>query len=94
MVVVGPTASGVILIAHIDVVSPASAAMAAGVANAQRQQHTQAIFQDVVQSAIVWAKAKVKPTSNLKLARSAINVSDTDASASSSAPAKGSGLAQ
>jgi hypothetical protein len=90
-VIDGQTAQGSIMVAHVDSVTPAAPGIAASALAEQGPRLSQQLFQGLNQAERDWARRKVKPTYDIKLAREAIGVSDADlpaSSASSQAPGK------
>ena len=89
-VIVGQTATGAIMVAHVDALTPAAPGVASATLLGEANQNAQLLFQDLNESAREWAKRKIKPTYDVKLAHEALGITDTDLPAGSSgAPAPG-----
>ena len=79
-VITGPTAASALMVAKIDTVTPVPPAAAASAMLSYAPRLSQQMAQDLGQAERDWAKKKIKPTSDLKLARQAIGVTDPAAS--------------
>jgi peptidyl-prolyl cis-trans isomerase D len=83
----GQTAQVQVMVAHVDSVAPAAPGVAAAMVLGQRNQLSEQLFQDMTDLARQAAKARIKPTSDINLARQAIGVTP-DQLGSSGPPAK------
>ena len=70
----GLTSLVLVMVAHVDSVAPAAPGVAAAMVAGQRTQLSEQLFQDMGDLARQAAKARIKPTYDINLARSALGV--------------------
>ena len=70
----GQTSQVQVMVAHVDQIAPAAPGVAATMVLGQRNQLSEQLFQDMGDLARQAAKAKIKPTYDIKQARAAIGV--------------------